>query len=143
MYTHNSCWASHRTVDGFYFLVEGPDDQRFCERIIQPAIERLGLWIKIVPYAEMKRTKVAKLLQNIENRANIGYVFLADADFAPCASSKKELIAALREIECWYLAGLGSEACRDFRVPLHTETHHLTKEVFDRLIPRRFDSRTD
>jgi hypothetical protein len=81
---------------------------------------------------------------------------LADADFAPCASSKKELIAArfalrdtrhvivvFREIECWYLAGLGSEACRDFRVPLHTETHHLTKEVFDGLIPRRYDSRID
>ena len=63
MYTHNSCWASHRTVDGFYFLVEGPDDQRFCERIIQPAI--VTIFVRVASDSKARRLVSDKLYSKL------------------------------------------------------------------------------
>ena len=49
------------------------------------------------------------------------------------------------EIESWYLALLDDNACRRFKIRPGKikNTAHITKEQFDALIPKKFDSRVD
>ncbi len=141
---------------GLYLLVEGPDDDRFCERIVKPALETRRRWVRVVRYAEMKKAKVAKFLGNVQRTRDVGYLLFADKDAAPCVSKKKEVIAerfppvdahrvivVVHEIESWYLAGLSRETCRRFKMGWMDRTDEVDKNRFDVLIPRKFDSRVD
>jgi len=49
------------------------------------------------------------------------------------------------EIESWYLALLDNNTCRKFKIKLSKikNTDHITKEQFNALIPKKFDSRVD
>ncbi len=47
------------------------------------------------------------------------------------------------EIEGWLLAGLDEKATKKLKVSYFDNTQNITKEKFDQLIPKRFDSRID
>ena len=53
------------------------------------------------------------------------------------------IIVVIKEIESWYYAGLTPESVLDLEVPDLPLTDDLTKEDFNRLIPRKYDSRID
>ena len=48
-----------------------------------------------------------------------------------------------KEIESWYLAGLDSAACKQLKLPLSRNTDKITKEKFENLMKKKFDSRRD
>ena len=48
-----------------------------------------------------------------------------------------------REIESWYLAGLDDKSCKELGLKPFKDTDGVTKEDFNKLIPKRFNSRID
>ena len=137
-----------------YVWVEGPDDERFFDSVVRPAFEERYDWVRLVRYANMKQSKARSFLVNIE-AMGADYILWADINTEPSVTAKKQrlqdhygiegdgVIVVIREIESWYLAGLGDNACGQLRVPPQKSTDTLTKEEFDRLKPQRFGSRID
>jgi hypothetical protein len=85
------------------------------------------------------------------------YILVVDIDDSPCVTAKKQeaqgnlknlsqdrVLVVVKEIEGWYLAGLCKDSAKKLglkEIPESTNT--LTKEDFNRLIPKKFDSRID
>jgi len=138
-----------------FILVEGEDDVRFFGRIIKPLLINRYDAVEIIPYASIKRTKVDNFLKSIRLMKS-DYIFVADIDAENSVRDKKQvlyshfshidggsIIVVIREIESWYYAGLSPESAQILHVPDLPFTDDLTKEDFNRLIPRKFDSRID
>jgi hypothetical protein len=138
-----------------FILVEGEDDVRFFGRIIKPLFIPLYDSIEIMPYACIKRTKVDNFLKSIRLMNN-DYIFVADIDNEYSVRDKKQVlhshfthidggsvIVVIKEIESWYYAGLTHESAVSLDVPELPSTDNLTKEDFNGLIPRKYDSRID
>jgi hypothetical protein len=53
------------------------------------------------------------------------------------------ILVVIKEIESWYYAGLSHESAQNLAVPDLSFTDELTKEDFNHLIPRKYDSRID
>ena len=86
----------------------------------------------------------------------IDYLFLSDFDEFACITKRKQLfitsfkkldIAKLfivvNEIESWYFAGLKLEKYKEWNIKLFRNTSSVTKEIFEALLPKSFDSVTD
>jgi len=87
------------------------------------------------------------------------YIVMADINHSPCVTHKKDditekkikskkvkkdnIIVVIKEIESWYLAGLNPTSLRNLGINYNKKTDNLTKEQFDRLMPRKFISRID
>jgi len=138
-----------------YILVEGEDDVRFFGRIVKPLIAPRYDSVEIVPYACIKREKVNRFLQSISQMKN-DYIFVADIDSEHSVRDKKQIlyyrfsnvdggriVIVIREIESWYYAGISGASGQALGVPDLPSTDDLTKEDFNALIPKRFDSRID
>jgi hypothetical protein len=138
-----------------FILVEGEDDVRFFGRIIKPLFITLFDSVEIIPYASIKRTKVDNFLKSIR-QLNNDYIFVADIDTEQSVRDKKQIlyshfshidggsiIVVIKEIESWYYAGLSIESVQNLDVPNLPVTDDLTKEDFNRLIPKKYDSRID
>jgi hypothetical protein len=138
-----------------FILVEGEDDIRFFGRIIKPLL--IGRYddVEIIPYASIKRSKVSSFLKSITLMKN-DYIFVSDIDAERSVRDKKQvlyshfnhidggsIIVVIREIESWYYAGLSHESALALEVPDLPSTDELTKEDFNQLIPKKFDSRID
>ncbi len=136
-----------------FLFVEGADDQRFFSKIISPLFKGRYESVEIVSYASMKREKVCRFAQGILNMEH-EFLLFADIDEELNVKAKKALlldrfctlngdriVVIIREIESWYLAGLDDRAQKNLGIrPYHT-TNHITKEIFNRLIPRSYTSR--
>ena len=83
-------------------------------------------------------------------------MFVVDFNSTPCITAKKRevkgviknidkdrIMVVKIEIESWYLAGLDVNSSKTLGIASCNDTNNLTKEQFDRLIPKRFDSRID
>jgi hypothetical protein len=138
-----------------FLLVEGEDDVRFFGRIIKPLFITLYDSVEIIPYACIKRTKVDNFLKSIRLMNN-DYIFVADIDTEQSVRDKKQvlyshfshidggsIIVVIKEIESWYYAGLSIESVQNLIVPNLPFTDDLTKEDFNRLIPKKYDSHID
>jgi len=55
----------------------------------------------------------------------------------------ERMAVVIKEIESWYLAGLGDKAGERMGVTSFQTTDNVTKERFDSIMPSRFDSRID
>lgn len=139
-----------------YILAEGPDDQRFFESVVKPCFEEKYDWTNIIIYSGWKPKKIENFIHSIKSmRAD--YLYLADINESPCTTKRKEEIneklgAALtddrisiviKEIEGWYLSGLTDHKGKSLKVRFSGNTNNVTKEKFDSLIPKGFDSRID
>lgn len=136
-----------------YIWVEGFDDEIFFQRVICPLLEERYDYIQIIKYSGKNQTWQKNFLKNIDIM-NDNYVFTADIDRAKCISTKKDsikskvtnideskIIVVIQEIESWYLAGLDDDACRLLGIKLKdNSTDFITKEDFNRLIPKRFQA---
>jgi len=136
-------------------MVEGEDDIRFFGRIIKPLFVTRYDSVEIIPYASIKRSKVNNFLKSVRIMKN-DYIFVADIDTERSVRDKKQLlyyhfshvegssiVVVIKEIESWYYAGLSDESAQNLAVPDLSFTDELTKEDFNRLIPRKYDSRID
>jgi hypothetical protein len=137
-----------------FFLVEGNDDERFIQNIIKPIFEK-KFDIKIWKYAQQEKEKVDKFLKNIKE-IGAEYIFIVDINSTPCVTRKKQeiqnkfknididrIIVVIKEIEGWYLAGLDAKSCKKLKIPRYETTDDISKEQFNNLIPKKFDSRID
>jgi hypothetical protein len=138
-----------------YILVEGLDDVRFFQRILQPLLEQRYSEVKILAYAKMKLHKVEQMVKSFK-AMQADYIFVADNDQAPCVTAKKvklqakytnltteNIIITIEEIEGWYLAGLKQIDCEQLKFKHPGSTDSLTKEAFRTLQPKRFVSALD
>jgi hypothetical protein len=138
-----------------FILVEGEDDVRFFGRIVKPLFVHRYDSVEIIPYACIKREKVNKFLKSVAEMGN-DYIFAADIDTERSVRDKKQIlyyrfsdidgrsiVIVIAEIESWYYAGIPPESVAAFGVPDLDSTESLTKEDFNRIMPRRFDSRID
>lgn len=138
-----------------FILVEGQDDVRFFGRIIKPLLAPRYDSVEIIAYACTKREKVNRFLESVTQMKN-DYIFVADIDFEHSVRDKKQIlyyrfsnidgksiVIVIKEIESWYYAGISGNLAREMGITDTGSTNDLTKEDFNRLIPRRFDSRID
>jgi hypothetical protein len=138
-----------------FILVEGGDDVRFFGRIVKPFFVSEYDSVEIIPYACIKREKVNNFLKSVVLMHN-DYIFVSDIDFEHSVRDKKQIlyhrfsqingssiVIVIREIESWYLAGLPPDAAAHMGIMPFNSTDDLTKEDFNSMIPRQFDSRID
>lgn len=139
-----------------YVLVEGRDDERFFQRLIEPRLaekyDRVQLW----KYAQQKRERVTGFIKSIGSMDYAEYLYVSDLDQAPCVTMRKQhilgaltaldqtrVIVVRREIEGWYLACLDEETCSKLGFEARADPDQITKEQFNDLMPPRFTSRID
>jgi hypothetical protein len=138
-----------------YLWVEGVDDARFFEKIVKPYLSKTYDTINIIEYAQLKKKKVNDFIKSI-NSMEADYIFLADIDLSPCITQKKskvkrayrtvdenKIVVVIREIEAWYLAGLSLAKNKKLGIKNFSTTDNVNKEIFNNLIPNRFDSRIE
>ena len=138
-----------------FLLVEGDDDERFFRKIIRPKFEEKNNSVMIWKYKQQKQEKIKSFLSSI-NSMGANYIYVADINRAPCITSKKQetrdkfekididrIIVVIQEIESWYLAGLDTKSSKQLGVSSSNTTDNITKEQFDKVIPKSFDSRID
>ncbi len=133
-----------------YILLEGNDDERFFRILVSPRLLRSYRAVKIWKYARERRQKTLKFIRVLQ-RTGKDFLYVRDIDSAPSIKAKKEeiqssfdhtipdrsLIVVVMEIESWYLAGLPPPYLNSFGIILHHQaTDTITKEQFNRLIPR-------
>jgi hypothetical protein len=134
-----------------FLLVEGDDDVRFVERIVIPKLSSRYDFAQAWKFAEKKAEKVNAFLRSIKSMG-ADCLLLADLNAYPCFPKKKEallgaftelesskIVIVVREIESWYLAGLKDDNPLGVRAP--RDTSGLTKEQFNGIVPKGFDSR--
>ena len=143
----------YKRVDVF---LEGPDDTRLFEAILRPILEDKYDYVQTWQYAGEKREKTKNYLRAIK-AMKADCIFLRDINASPCVSEKKKAILkiypkviepsnvfiVILEIESWYVAGLDSSNCKELGIRFSARTDHIDKEHFNRLIPKKFDSRID
>ena len=139
-----------------WVFVEGSDDERFFTSVIEPICQETYSFVKPFRYAQEKAEKVQAFLQSVRSMRS-DYLLWGDINSLPCVTAKKDrliadhgqaltaknIIVVIKEIESWYLAGLDSEASKKLGIKVPGKTDELTKEDFDSLVPRKFDSRID
>jgi len=138
-----------------FIWVEGSDDKRFFDKIIKPRLQKKYNLIEVRPHAGLKNEKIDSFLRSIK-AMGADYIFAIDINNAPCITAKKQeiknkirninenrIIVVIKEIESWYLAGLTSPISKKFKIHTFKTTKDITKEQFNYLIPKKFDSRID
>jgi hypothetical protein len=103
----------------------------------------------------MKKEKIDNFLKSIK-AMGADYIYVTDINNSPCVTARKKeiqsrlrnidedrIVVVIKEIESWYLAGLGSVETKKFKIRSFSGTDSITKERFDSLIPRTVDSRID
>ena len=138
-----------------FVWVEGDDDARFFEKIIEPKLRKKYNFVETRRYAVLKKEKMDNFLKSIK-AMNADYIYVTDINDSPCVTTKKQevqnklrnideerIIVVIKEIESWYLAVLGDAEAEKFKIRTFSETDTITKEQFNGLIPKTFDSRID
>ena len=138
-----------------YIFVEGPDDERFMNRIILPILSEKYNHIKIIKYAVLQPQIVLNFIKIFKQQSNSDYLFFSDMDARGdtklCITKRKEKIIAKfseqlenhklfivkEEIESWYLAGISEMDAKRFKIKPFYTTDPLTKEDFERLVPKK------
>ncbi|PKB61243.1 MAG: hypothetical protein BZY79_04930 [SAR202 cluster bacterium Casp-Chloro-G4] len=140
-----------------YLFLEGNDDITFFHSIVKPLFERLYDSVISWPYRQRSRRHIQKFIKAID-AMGADYVYVGDIDSFPCVTRKKESLMSAqsrlrseriyvvkREIEGWYIAGASGRFLSAIGAPaeIGSACENRTKEQFNDLIPRRFQSRID
>ena len=140
-----------------YIFVEGNDDEKFFQKILLPKLREKSDDIKVIKYAR-KPKKFEYIVKFVKSIQSMGadYIYVTDINNSPCVTAKKKetqnnlrnidgdkTIVVIKEIESWYLAGLSDTECERFQMHTVSVTDTITKEQFNSLIPKKFNSRID
>ena len=136
-----------------YVWVEGPDDVRFFDNIIKPLIEKKYNKVIIRSYANLTKEKINSLIKSIIDLKEC-YIYVKDINNAKCITKKKReirkelknisndrIVIIVKEIESWYLAGLGKKDSKNLGIKYFGNTDNIIKEKFNSIIPKKFDTR--
>ena len=138
-----------------YLLVEGDDDERLVN-IFKPILLRRYNSVILWKYAQEKKSKIKSFVRSIIALKD-DFIFLGDINNTPCVTEKKndivrkyssiinnkKIVVVIKEIESWYLAGLSDEIAKKIVKHTFKTTNTITKEQFDNLIPKKYQSRID
>jgi len=138
-----------------FIFVEGEDDARFFEEIIEPKLKKKYNFVRMIKYANQPIKKIDNYIKSINAMAG-DYIFVTDINNSPCVTDKKQkiqnkyrtirgdrIIVVIKEIEGWYLAGLGNTEAKKLKIGAYDVTDTITKEQFNSLIHKKYDSRID
>lgn len=138
-----------------YLLIEGDDDERFFRKVMNPVFQKKYNDVKLWKYAEEPPKKINNFLKSLRAMKS-DYFYLRDINYSPCVTEKKKgiqnkfnkldnnkIIIVIKEIESWYLAGLDNEGSKKLGISPRSSTDNITKEQFNNLISKKFDSRID
>ena len=133
--------------DVLFILVEGNDDERFFAGVVVPVLKQKYNKVVIWQHAQKSNQAIEKMLISIQTMG-ADYFYVVDLDREDKIEDKKEIVIgrleeicgkkiviAVKEIEGWYLAGLGIEASRKLDVAYLERTDDIYKEDFNRLLP--------
>jgi hypothetical protein len=138
-------------MPSLYILLEGNDDERFFNRVILPLLREQRYRIKIWKYAQEKRIRTIQILTSLRSMG-VKCIFVRDIDEGISVDQKKkeimdaydhvlsgeDIAVVIMEIESWYLAGADTHVLDRLGVKEeYSTTDRITKEEFNRLIPRR------
>lgn len=144
-----------------FIFVEGPDDERFVNKVILPHLQTKYSFIKLIKYATMTKMAIEALIKTCKQKMSYDYLFMCDmdarGDASYCITSRKskaqnkygqlletsKIIIVKEEIESWYLAGITTEQATRLKIKLVEDTSLTTKEEFVKLIPQNFISTND
>ncbi len=146
-----------------FIFVEGVDDKRFVDTIILPFLYAKGGYnfIKVIEYSSLSHQAIRIFLNTTTHKATQDYIFLCDMDGNanpnPSISERKEkesnkygksldinkTVVVKEEIESWYYAGITNAKLEELGLPFLPNTEALTKEEFERMIPKTFISPND
>ena len=145
-------------------LLEGNDDQRFFENVLNHILEKRHDVIKLITFANEKSEKIRNVI-NAALKMKQKVLIVVDFDEGPCithvkgkishrfgllagATPNATIIAAKKMIESWYLAGVVVENMqikRSQRRKINEllrrhgfDTEKIGKEQFNDLIPQNF-----
>jgi len=130
-----------------YFLVEGNDDERFFQRIVEPILQDRYDYIGYYQYARRPKRKIQAFIKSIASK-QADFLCITDINTSPCVTARKKqvkrnklgtlsdsrVLVVKKEIESWYLAGLNEECCRRLRLPACRETESISKEQFKQFL---------
>jgi len=138
-----------------FIFIEGDKDEIFFSKIIKPLFEKRYSYVRLWKYAEVSKAKIHSFIESIR-AMDADYIFVTDINNSPCVTAKKKkikkmiknididrIVVVRKEIEGWCLAGLENSLCNRLRAPFKKDTNDLTKEEFNNLIPKKFDSEID
>jgi len=138
-----------------FVWVEGEDDGKFFENVLQPKLQEKYDSVKIVKYATLKKEKIDNYIKSIKSMG-ANYIYVTDINDSPCVTAKKEriqakfknidgdkIIVVIKEIESWYLARIDDKVCKKLKLRNFDKTDNIRKEQFNTLIPKKFSSRID
>lgn len=140
-----------------FILVEGNDDERFFERIIKPEFQKIYDHVQFYQYACQPPKRTENFIKSVD-AMNADYIIAADINHSPCVTQKKEtliskkirnvekdkIIVVVKEIESWYMAGLEEESKEALGFKRgESSTDDLSKEHFNRLMPKKYISRIE
>lgn len=144
-----------------FIFVEGPDDERYIKTVVSPKLEDVFSFVKIIKYATLSKTIIENFIKTYKKQIHTDYLFICDMDArgakSQCVTKRKEkeqnkygsyleidkIIVVREEIESWYLAGITSTNLIKFKIKNFTDTELVTKEEFEKMIPKNFISPND
>lgn len=137
-----------------YIFLEGSDDERLFEAVIVSLFNQYDN-VKIIKHCQMKNNKVNSFIKSINCIDFANYIFVVDHD-KECLQStkakfvkkynqldKSKILVVEKEIESWYLAFMNDDFLKKNKIKICVETNSLTKEKFDKMIPKTYNSRID
>ena len=154
-----------------FVFVEGGDDERFFNNALRPLLEKVYGFVHFWQYSQQTKAKVNRYLNSIramQAKDAVDLVIVADLDASPCVTDRKKrlqdsfrslsiehresssirsttrVLIVCREIESWYLAGIGDdEGKRLGLVSTVDNSDHISKEQFLSLMPDRFAAKAE
>lgn len=136
-----------------YIWVEGDDDEQFVNNILKPIFADRYDFVSPVQYAQETADYVSRFLRSI-NQMGADYIFFSDINASNCITQKKaeltrrfqnldnkKTIIVVIEIESWLLAGLDKNTSDNLKIKCYPSTNDVTKEEFDKVINKNYDSR--
>lgn len=144
-----------------FVFVEGPDDERYINAIVNPFLKEIYTSVIPIKYAKLPKTSVEKLIKTFKKQLSSDYLFICDMDArgdkSQCITKRKQkeqnkygsyleidkIIVVKEEIESWYLAGIAPHKLVEFKIKTFTDTQLVTKEDFEKMIPKNFISPND
>lgn len=144
----------------FYIFIEGNDDERLFNYVLNKYLHKKLNKTKIHPikYAEREKKIINSYIVSSKKSSNKDYIFLSDldSDKGYCITSrinkrmseykeleKEKIIIVKEEIESWYLSGVNEsfDILKDKNLPENTDK--IAKEEFDIMIEADLNSRID
>jgi len=136
-----------------FILIEGPDDEKFFDRVIKPIL--IKKYDDVIPYkyAERPKKKIVQLIKSVVRIEGADFICLADINNSPSIAASKQkiqngkignvdkdkIVIVIKEIESWYIAGLDDICCRELGIPSCDTTDDINKERFNALVSRSKD----